>query len=91
MSECKTLDEALDKTYDNLDILSPRDVAAFWAVVPKFLGGIRMGRRQDDKNNNQQMFHLFDKIITKSMEDINEYGYRELATLAISLANQKRT
>ena len=39
MSECRSLTEALNKTYDNLDILSPRDVAAFWAVVPKFLGG----------------------------------------------------
>ena len=86
MSECKTLDEALNKTYDNLDILSPRDVAAFWAVVPKFLGGIRMGRTQDGKNNTQQMFHQFDKIITKSMEEIESYDARDMATLAISLA-----
>ena len=85
MSECRSLDEALNKTYDNLGILSPRDVAAFWAVVPKFLGG-RGGRRQDDKDNYQQMFHQFDKIITKSMEEIESYDARELATLAISLA-----
>ena len=39
MSEMKSLEEALTATYDNLDRLSPRDVSAFWAVVPKFLGG----------------------------------------------------
>jgi len=85
MSECRSLDEALNATYDNLDILSHRDVAAFWAVVPKFLGG-RGGRRQDDKNDNQRMFHQFDKIITKSMEEIKLYDARDMSTLAISLA-----
>jgi len=83
MSEMRSLEEALTATYDNLDRLSPRDISAFWAVVPKFLGG-----RGPRTNNQQQqhMFRQFDKISTKSIQDINQYGYRELATLAISLA-----
>jgi len=84
MSEMKSLEEALTATYDNLDRLSPRDISAFWAVVPKFLGG--KGPMRTNQQLQQQMFHQFDKISTKSIQDIEQYGYRELATLAISLA-----
>ena len=83
MSEMRSLEEALTATYDNLDRLSPRDVSAFWAVVPKFLGG--RGPRTN-KQQQQQMLHQFDKISTTSMQDINRYGYRDMSTLAISLA-----
>ena len=81
MSECRTLEEALNATYDNLDRLSPRDVSAFWAVVPKLLRG---GRYNHDQM--KQMFHQFDVISTKSIKEIEKYEYRDLATLAISLA-----
>jgi len=84
MSGMKSLEEALTATFDNLDILSPRDVSAFWAVVPKFLGGRRP--RTSNQQLEQQMFNQFDKISTKCIQDIDQYGYRELATLAISLA-----
>ena len=84
MSEMRSLEEALTATYDNLDRLSPRDVSAFWAVVPKFLGGRE--HRTTNQQQQQQMFHQFNKISTKSIQDINRYGSRELATLAISLA-----
>jgi len=84
MSEMRSLEEALTATYDNLDRLSPRDVSAFWAVVPKFLGG--RGPSSMNKQQQQQMFHQFDLILTKSIQEIDQYGYRELATLAISLA-----
>ena len=81
MSECRTLEEALNATYDNLDRLSPRDVSAFWAVVPKLLRG---GRYNHDQM--KQMFHQFDVLSTKSIKEIEKYEYRDLATLAISLA-----
>jgi len=83
MTEMRSLEEALTATYDNLDRLSPRDVSAFWAVVPKFLGG--RGPRTN-KQQQQQMLHQFDKISTTSMQDINRYGYRDMSTLAISFA-----
>jgi len=85
MSEMRSLEEALTATYDNLDRLSPRDVSAFWAVVPKFLGG-RGPRTSNQQQQQEQMFHQFDLILTKSIQEIDQYGYRELATLAISLA-----
>jgi len=84
MTEMRSLEEALTATYDNLDRLSPRDVSAFWAVVPKFLGG--RGLTRTNQQQQQHMFHQFDKISTASIQDIDQYGYRELATLAISLA-----
>ena len=91
MSECRTLEEALNATYDNLDRLSPRDVSAFWTVVPKFLD--ERGRRNQSSRNekrddqmNQHMFNQFKTISIKSMKEIERYGYRDLATTAISLA-----
>ena len=88
MSEMRSLEEALTATYDNLDRLSPRDVSAFWAVVPKFLGGrgpSRINHRQQQQHL-QQMFHHFDLILTNSIKEIDQYSHRELATLAISFA-----
>jgi len=84
MSEMRSLEEALTATYDNLDILSPRDVSAFWAVVPKLLGG--KGPRTSNQQQQQHMFHQFDKISTKSIRDIDRYDPRDMSTLAISLA-----
>jgi len=86
MSEMRSLEEALTATYDNLDRLSPRDISAFWAVVPKFLRGRGRYRTTNQQQQQEQMFHQFDLILTKSIQDIDHYGYRELATLAISLA-----
>jgi len=87
MSEMKSLEEALTATYDNLDILSPRDVSAFWwAVVPKFLGGSGRRLRTSNQQLEQQMFYQFDKISTKCIQDINQYDPRDMSTLAISLA-----
>jgi len=83
MSEMRSLEEALTATYDNLDRLSPRDVSAFWAVVPKFLGGKGPMRTNQQQ---QQMFHHFDKVSTKSIQDIDRYDPRDMSTLAISLA-----
>ena len=89
MSEMISLEEVLTATYDNLDRLSPRDVSAFWAVVPKFLGG--RGPRtsnqvQQQQHQKQQMFHQFDQISTKSIQDIDQYDSRDMSTLAISMA-----
>ena len=84
MSEMRSLEEALTATHDNLDRLSPRDVSAFWAVVPKFLGGRESTRTNEQQE--QQMFHQLDKISTKSIQDIDRYDPRDMTTLAISLA-----
>ena len=37
MVDCDTLDDAIKAMHDNLDKVSPRDLSAFWTVVPKFL------------------------------------------------------
>jgi len=84
MSEMRSLEEALTATHDNLDRLSPRDVSAFWAVVPTFLGGRE--HRTTNQQQQQQMFHHFDKISTASIQDIDRYDPRDMTTLAISLA-----
>jgi len=68
MPECKTLGEALDSTSNNLEILSPRNAAAFWAVVPQLLQRENVQRRGGEKQ--PEMKRRFDTILTKTMEDI---------------------
>ena len=39
-----------------------------------------------NQQQQQQMFHHFDKISTASIQDIDRYDPRDMSTLAISLA-----
>jgi len=84
MPECKTLGEALDSTSNNLEILSPRNAAAFWAVVPQLLQRENVQRRGGEKQ--PEMKRRFDTILTKTMEDIETYSPRDLATTTLGLA-----
>ena len=112
MSECETFDDALDAACDNLDILAPRDVAAFWATAPRLLppsskrrfeGG--KGRKGSGKENargrgkcqgvrgrRKQRQHSartrgrFEAILGRTLDDLEKFGFRELATTALGLA-----
>lgn len=90
ISACLTLETALDTTYDHLHNVCPRDLAAFWNTVPKFLQN--WDRRpaskkpRNDNNNGQKMKRRFETILGRSLEDINLFGARDLATTSLSLA-----
>lgn len=84
MADCKTLGEALNATHDFLDMISHENVAAFWAVVPQLLQKHNVRRRGGQKH--EKMSHQFDDILTKTMEDIETFGPRELATTTLGLA-----
>lgn len=86
MPECKTLGEALGATYNFVDMLSPRNAAAFWAVVPRLLQKQNVQRRKGDGEKQQVMEHQFDRILTKTMEDIEAFSPRDLATATLGLA-----
>ena len=77
MNDCDTLGEAIRAIHDNLDKASPRDLSAFWTVVPKFLKYERVGKL------NPQLQAIFNK----TADDIGNYGPRDLdqTTLAFAL------
>ena len=93
MSECRTLEDALDATYDHLDILSPRNVAAFWTVAPQLLlrrrkmgQGEKISQRNGGQIEQQQMFQKFDTILVRTVEDIESFGFRDLTQTTLGLA-----
>ncbi|KAL7531199.1 hypothetical protein ACHAXR_003895, partial [Thalassiosira sp. AJA248-18] len=93
MSDCQTLEEATKATYEHLHILSPRDMAAFWTVVPKLLqkGDRRHPPNKQEKKggrneHEQQMLHQFDTILAHTLEAINTFGYRDLAQTTLGFA-----
>ena len=79
------MEEALGATFDHMAILSPRDIAEFWTVVPRFLQ--KRGKRHTNKREEEHMFHQFDTISICTMEDIETFRGRDyLSTTALGLA-----
>ena len=83
MRDCQTIEEAVQVNYDNLDKLSPRNLSAFWAAVPRFLKPRRGGRQQQP--SQQPVAHL-EAIINKTAEKLGKFGPRDLATTALAFA-----
>lgn len=79
MSECQTIDEAIQKIYVNIENANPRDIAAFWTVVPKLLYDHQRSGRQDFL---PQLEYVFDK----TLGGIEKYGRRDLTQTALSIA-----
>ena len=74
-SEYKTLEEALDTTHKYLNFLSPSNLAAFWAAVPRLLdkkGGKRDKRRR--RRNKLQYAQVLDTTL-KKIERLNNEGF----------------
>lgn len=114
MSECETFDDALDAACDNLDVLAPRDVAAFWAAAPRLLPPSRKrrdrpegrkgrkgsgeenargrGKCQGARGRRKQRRHSartrgrLEAILGRTLDDLESFGFRELATTALGLA-----
>eukprot|EP00579_Thalassiosira_antarctica_P011504 CAMPEP_0201911768 /NCGR_PEP_ID=MMETSP0903-20130614/2602_1 /ASSEMBLY_ACC=CAM_ASM_000552 /TAXON_ID=420261 /ORGANISM="Thalassiosira antarctica, Strain CCMP982" /LENGTH=502 /DNA_ID=CAMNT_0048446557 /DNA_START=456 /DNA_END=1964 /DNA_ORIENTATION=- len=71
-----------------MDILSPRDMAAFWTAVPQFLRkrGRGPSKRHDEDQDEQQLHLQFDKILVHTLEEIPAFGYRDLAQTTLGFA-----
>jgi len=82
MSEMRSLEELTQMAYEHKDRISPRDVSAFWSSVPQLLRKSRFEKVQ----NVEQMNHQLDDILGHTLEKIDSFDSRDLATVAISLA-----
>ena len=78
MGQCSTLDE-LGQTYDHLDTISPRGIAAFWSLFVKHL-------HNHYETSQCKLIEQLNAILYNTLENMKGYGYRDIATIAISLA-----
>ena len=81
MRNCKSIKELFDVAYEHKDMMSPRGMAAFWTLVSKLLK-----RRGGPTPKHEQMHVQLDELIGQTLQSIDTYGYRDIATVAISLA-----
>jgi hypothetical protein len=65
--------------YDHLNQLSPRNKSAFWASLPNLL-------HQWDGKSQVQHNEQLAEILCNTLENMKGYSYRDIATIAISLA-----
>ena len=83
MRNCKSIGELTVMAYENKDNMSPRGMAAFWTVLSKLLH--HRGRTTPKHEQIQMHMHL-DQLKGQTLQSIHTYGYRDIATIAISLA-----
>eukprot|EP00585_Thalassiosira_rotula_P012472 CAMPEP_0196131462 /NCGR_PEP_ID=MMETSP0910-20130528/1462_1 /TAXON_ID=49265 /ORGANISM="Thalassiosira rotula, Strain GSO102" /LENGTH=616 /DNA_ID=CAMNT_0041390933 /DNA_START=126 /DNA_END=1977 /DNA_ORIENTATION=- len=79
MSECSTIDEAIQNIYVNIENANPRDIAAFWTVVPKLL-------YHHQRSGRQQFLPQLEFVFDKTLRGIEKYGRRDLTQTALSIA-----
>jgi len=77
MMDCRTLDDAIKAIYDNLDRVSPRDISAFWTVVPRLL------RHQE---RGVHLVPQLEAIFLKTADQIHSYGPQDLTTTTLGFA-----
>ena len=78
VKDCRTLDDAIVPYYENLEILTPRNLSAFWAAVPRLL------RYQKRGVNN--LVSQLEAIFLKTADQIHSYEPRDLVTTILGFA-----
>ncbi|KAL7530600.1 hypothetical protein ACHAXR_004948 [Thalassiosira sp. AJA248-18] len=82
MRNCGTIGELAQMAYDHLDVMSPRDMSAFWTLAAKFLRGKNQRSQVRDK-----VFKLkLDTILAYTQIEIQSYDYRDLAQTTLGFA-----
>jgi DNA-directed RNA polymerase specialized sigma54-like protein len=80
MRQCNTAEELVHLAHDHLDTISPRGMAAFWSSLVKHVQN--HGRGDSRVQLNEQLA----KILCNTLENMKGYSYRDITTVAISLA-----
>jgi hypothetical protein len=82
MRECKTIEELSQLARDHLDVLSPRGKSAFWTMLPKLIQ-IRDGGPPRTNLRHVQMKEQLDTILCNTLENIEAFDFRDIATTAL--------
>ena len=77
MKDCKTIDEAIKGIHDNLQQATHRNIASFWAAVPRLM---------KDERRTGQLAPQLEAIFIKTAKDIGGFGPRDLATTSLAFA-----
>jgi len=80
MKEFNTLDDAIVPYYDNLEILTPRNLSAFWSAVPRLL------RYQQHQERGVKLVPQLEAIFLKTADQIHSYGPRYLVATTLGFA-----
>jgi hypothetical protein len=80
MRQCNTIDDLIETAYYHLDTISPRGIAAFWSLLVKHVQNHRGG------NSRVQVIEQLAEILCNTLENMKGFSYRDIATIAISLA-----
>ncbi|KAL9184059.1 hypothetical protein ACHAXT_002145 [Thalassiosira profunda] len=80
---CPSLKKAVDLTHGHLDLLTPRQIAAFWAAAPALLQkeGATSGRHDASTLEKQ-----LESILIRTLEDMGTYRPKDASTTALGLA-----
>jgi len=81
MMDCRTLDDAIKAIYPNLYRVSPRDISAFWAVVPRLL---KYQERGAQLPQLQAIFY-------KTADQIHTYGPQDSTATTLGFAKTIQT
>jgi hypothetical protein len=79
MRQCSTAEELVQLAYDNLDTISHRCKAAFWAALPKLL-------HQRMTKENFKIQEQLEAILTSTIESISQFSSRDHSTATLGLA-----
>jgi len=82
MKDCRTLDDAIVPYYHNLETLTPRNLSAFWAAVPRLL------RYQE---RGVTLVPQLEAIFLKTADQIHSYGPIYLTTTTLGFAKTIQT
>jgi len=82
MRVCQSIEELTQIAYEHIRTMSPRGMSAFWSSVAQLLRKSRFEKVQNDKQMNLQL----EEILGHTLQDINTFGYRDLAQTALGLA-----
>jgi len=82
MKEFNTLDEAIEVYYNNLEIVTPRNLSSFWSAVPRLL-------RHQQRGVN--LVPQLEAIFHKTADQIHSYGPKDLATTTLGFAKTIQT
>jgi len=90
--DSQSIEELTQLAHYRRNRMNTREMCAFWAEMSKHLqtGQKRSHSNMKRKNEYAQMQRQVDDILGHTLQDINSFGTRDLATIAISLAKIMR-
>jgi len=90
--DSQSIEELTQLAHCRRNRMNTREMCAFWAEISKHVqtGQKRSPPSMKRKNEYAQMQRQVDDVLGHTLQDINSFGTRDLATVAISLAKIMR-